>query len=300
MAKLCGCKGIRTCLLCEKEFGIKPRGPASLTDPRETHIYCPLCNLAWRGYDMNAWKTHPHHEGTPFSLPGVFLLVSIPQPDFLTQEEADALMEGMDALPWSTSQSGRSKQNFGPKCNFKKQKLKLGSFQGFPSFSEFVQEKLSSVPLLSNFKTVEQCNMEYDPNRGACIEPHVDDCWVWGERVVTLNVIGDAVLTVTPYCGDRSKYNLNWRTDYNPLTSEVKNNTIEKTQAVIRIPLLARSLVVLTGAARYDWEHSVLREDVRERRVCIAYREFTPWFLPGGRFYEEVGKDVLQAACNFF
>lgn len=38
---------------------------------------------------------------------------------------------------------------------------------------------------------------------------------------------------------------------------------------------------MLYGPARYQFEHSVLREDVQERRVCIAYREFTPMYITG-------------------
>lgn len=41
------------------------------------------------------------------------------------------------------------------------------------------------------------------------------------------------------------------------------------------------SLIVLYGPARYQFEHAVLREDVDERRVCIAYREFTPMYIDG-------------------
>lgn len=40
-----------------------------------------------------------------------------------------------------------------------------------------------------------------------------------------------------------------------------------------------RSLIVLYGPARYQWEHCVLREDIVGRRVCVAYREFTPPYL---------------------
>lgn len=97
-------------------------------------------------------------------------------------------------------------QNFGPKTNFKKRKLRLGEFDGFPAFSKFVQKKLIEVPLLEGFQTIEQCSLEYDPLRGASIDPHIDDCWVWGERVVTVNCLSDSVLTMNKY--DSLKYNL--------------------------------------------------------------------------------------------
>ncbi|KAJ3650728.1 hypothetical protein Zmor_016810 [Zophobas morio] len=43
------------------------------------------------------------------------------QLDFLTTHEEEELMTGIDGLPWDLSQSGRRKQNFGPKCNFQEE-----------------------------------------------------------------------------------------------------------------------------------------------------------------------------------
>lgn len=76
-------------------------------------------------------------------------------------------------------------------------KLALGTFEGFPAFTSGVQNKFESEPLLRDFKTVEQCSLEYDNSKGASIDPHIDDCWVWGERVVTVNCLGDSVLTLS-------------------------------------------------------------------------------------------------------
>jgi alkylated DNA repair protein alkB family protein 4 len=42
---------------------------------------------------------------------------------------------------------------------------------------------------------------------------------------------------------------------------------------VIRVPLPRRSLLVLTGELRYQWEHAILRKDINTRRIVIAYRE---------------------------
>ncbi len=65
---------------------------------------------------------------------------------------------------------------------------------------------------------------------------------------------------------------------------------------VIRIPMPVLSLIVLYGPARYQFEHCVLRDDITHRRVCIAYREFTPFYLCDGEKYENAGKDVLDKA----
>uniref|UniRef100_A0A1B6CU01 Uncharacterized protein n=1 Tax=Clastoptera arizonana TaxID=38151 RepID=A0A1B6CU01_9HEMI len=186
-------------------------------------------------------------------------------------------------------------QNFGPKCNFKKRKLQLGNFKGFPKSTKFVQDKFSSVELLKDYQTIEQCSLEYDPLRGASIDPHIDDCWIWGERIVTVNLLADSVLTLTPYKGDTKKYNLDCCSKgYKDNVSDAFHSDI-----TVRIPMPSRSLIVLYGQARYCWEHMVLRQDIRERRVCLAYREFTPPYLPSGELFEK-SKTVLQHAKEFF
>lgn len=202
-------------------------------------------------------------------------------------------------------------QNFGPKTNFKKMKLALGAFRGFPSFSAFVQEKFKTRSILADFQSIEQCSLEYEASKGASIDPHIDDCWIWGERVVTVNCLSDSVLTLSMYRGDTQRYNLS-------LVEHYRNHLIEDLldsetlsaydEAVIRLPMPSRSLMVLYGPPRYQWEHSVLREDIVGRRVCVAYREFTPPYLcestdgaNGIRVDElEKGHKVMQQSTQFW
>lgn len=234
--------------------------------------------------------------------------------------------------------------------------MKLGDFNGFPSFSKFVQDKFQDVPLLKvhglffavsilavplstlsllymwyflfqGYFTVEQCSLEYEASKGASIDRHIDDCWVWGERIVTVNLLSDSVLTMTPYYGEEWRYNLPLVSTYNRILNhqgEVVNSQIKAIanggnpeinnlhnlvgdefprstpkDIVVRIPMPRRSLLVIYGSPRYDWEHRVLREDVHGRRTCIAYREFTPPFLPGGQLYNE-SEEVLKTGNNFW
>lgn len=199
-------------------------------------------------------------------------------------------------------------------------KLAAGNFCGFPEFSKFVQEKLQTVPLLNTFQTIEQCSLEYDPSVGASIDPHIDDCWIWGERVVTVNCLSDSVLTLSllvinmllwylcykknnyfRYNGDRKRYNLQLVDEYkSALMSDLEDDGQLKekfSNIVIRVPMPRRSLIILYGSARYQWEHSVLREDILSRRVCIAYREFTQPYLEAA---SERGSYVLSQAKLFW
>lgn len=162
-------------------------------------------------------------------------------------------------------------QDYGPKVNFKHQKVKLGSFNGLPPFSKPLIERMhQSVPELCHFVPVELCTLEYSPKRGSAIDPHLDDEWLWGERLVTLNLLSSTILTFSNP----------------PLTVEVL------------VPLPRRALTVVSGPARHMWLHSIQRQHIVSRRVGITMRELSCDFLPGGK-EEEMGKQVLEIAMDF-
>ncbi|KAK9878647.1 hypothetical protein WA026_023098 [Henosepilachna vigintioctopunctata] len=299
----CGCKGYRTCLICEEKYGIEKEN--SYLKQRPSYVYCMHCNKCYQGWNIDLYNQHPNHIGDSLNFPGVYI-----QLNFITEKEEDYLIQNIDSISWDSSQSGRRKQNYGPKCNFKRQKIKLGNFMGFPLFSEFVQKKFEQVPIMKNFYTIEQCSLEYDPKTGASIDPHIDDCWVWGERIVTVNLNSDSVLTMTRN-EKTSRYNLACVRNYPAILDKngIYNQSLDSflvnsptdtfEYPVVRIPMPRRSLLIMYGAARYEWEHQILREDIVERRICLAYREFTPSFLEGSSNYN-IGKEILNKAKIFF
>lgn len=245
----CGCKGCRSCLICETYYGANVLKDTRTLNKDKGYVYCPLCDKAWSGWDIDLYKQHPNHEGTSIDYPGVYIKL-----DFISADEEEELVKNIDEVPWDVSQSGRRKQNYGPKTNFKKQKIVLGKFEGFPLFSKFLQDRFRSIDLLEGYEVIEQCSLEYDPSKGASIDPHIDDCWVWGERIVTVNCLSDSALTMTPYKGDMKKYNLFCADKYPPLVEsdgslnlecEYKGTSMLKfckpvkdMDVIIRIPLI--------------------------------------------------------------
>ncbi len=304
----CGCKSFRTCFVCEKAFGL-----SSTSDEATTRF-----ESFERVFTFDPESGFIVNDNEEIFMPGIKLIK-----DFITQDEEAELIADLDALPWDASQSGRRKQNFGPKANFKKRKTKVGAFTGFPKCTEFAQRRFESVAALDGYRTVEQCSIEYRPETGACIEPHIDDCWIWGERIVQLNLLSDSYLTCLPYIPktpEKPKYNLQDLDNFPRILDDAGNvvfNPFRKDDdsdskpyrrkdgvgllnAAVRIPLPRRSLLIFFGEPRYDWEHCILRQDIKERRVVIAYRELTPPYLPNGRFYDIIGKDILNQASIFW
>ncbi|XP_055462589.1 alpha-ketoglutarate-dependent dioxygenase alkB homolog 4 isoform X1 [Psammomys obesus] len=283
----CGCKGIRTCLICERQLQRDP--PWQLTPQKKYHfLYCPDTGWAMGAEDSD-------FEGWAFPFPGVTLIKG-----FVTPEEEAEMVRLMDNDPWKLSQSGRRKQDYGPKVNFRKQKLRMAGFQGLPRFSQKVVQRMGLYPGLEDFQPVEQCNLDYSPERGSAIDPHLDDAWLWGERLVTLNLLSATVVSMASEAP--GSLLLSSDPSVGPDTSEgnimTPSRTVSCQEVEVAISVPCRSLLMLTGPARHQWTHAIHRRHIKARRVCITFRELSGAFLPGGQ-QEEVGQELLRAALSF-
>ena len=274
----CGCSGLRSCLICEsyRSDPFLSAQTALVEDDGDsrTFTFCAECGT-------KAWLNLPHHsshtaadETRCIIIRGIDLFEEVISPE----EEADIVAK-MDASDWVNSQSGRRKQDYGPRVNFKKKKLNSGSFKGLPAYVRGVWERMQQdLKVLSNFMPIELCNLEYDQSRGSSIDPHFDDFWVWGERLVTLNYLSDTTLTLTRPQG----------TECDALR-----------EVEVRIRMRRRSLLVLSSDARTEWMHCIKREDIRGRRIATTWRELSPEFLPGGERYERVGRQILTIGSKY-
>lgn len=163
-------------------------------------------------------------------------------------EEAGILKE-IEAWPWEPSQSGRWKQDFGPRANFKRQLIKVpDTFQGLPRYGhELLKRVVGRNAALEGFQPVECLLLRYEEERGANHDFHVDDTWLWGERIVGVTLGSPTVFTL-----------------YDPAS-----------HLAVRVPLPQRSAYLISGSARYEWQHGILAEDIRGVRTAITFRELT-------------------------
>lgn len=301
----CGCKGIRSCLLCEDGVS-KGAPPPPVTRQKKTFTFNPKESVAL-GLESTEFS------GWAFPFPGVYLIQ-----DFVTENEERELVCLMDQDEWKSSQSGRRKQDFGPKVNFKKRKLKVGNFTGLPSFSKALWQRMKPHTVLEGFLPVEQCNLDYNSERGSAIDPHFDDSWLWGERLVSLNLLSSTVLTMTcdslisvplmpieshgaepnniTHCNSTELTNSAFQG--NAAIDKRHPKTIHLNDVEVALHLPQRSLIVLYGEARHRWKHAILREHITHRRVCSTFRELSAEFHLGGK-EENLGQMLLQIALAF-
>lgn len=80
--------------------------------------------------------------------------------------------------------------------------------------------------------------------------------WLWGDRLVTVNLLSNTYLTLTP--------------------GKEIIDTVGQCQ--ILIPMERYSLLVLSSTARYKWMHSIKKEHIAELRWAITLREASDEF----------------------
>lgn len=189
--------------------------------------------------------------------------------EFCSEEESRQWLCAIDAGVFVPAQSGKAKQHFGAKVNFKRRRLSSDGFQGLPGYVHDVEARVARyvasgaangdldpalVAAFGAFEATDAFVLRYEERRGSNLDLHIDDPWAYGEGIVGVSLESDSVLTFVP--GARGGGN-------RPLRG-------------IRVPLPARSAVLLFGDARYAWEHAILSEDVRGRRTSLTLRTLAP------------------------
>ncbi|GAU90878.1 hypothetical protein RvY_03236 [Ramazzottius varieornatus] len=324
MPKSCACRGIRRCAVCKhlarsafppeaqlvfadaRRFGDlrAATNPSSGDGQKDTsdaqpevkfYDYCFRCQhafpasqttteiqrkensmaAAFRAYSASSVECGEEHAGDPaktnaFPLGQIFLTS-----DFITAAEEQELMKQIDERFWVPSQSGRRKQDYGPKVNFKRRKVQLvKEFCGLPDYSSSLLCRMLTHPQLRDFQCVELCNLEYVPERASSIDAHIDDEWLWGERLVTINLGDDTYLTLSPLQPKA----------FFPIPA-------------VRVALPRRSLFVMAGEARHQWQHAIHPEDIHSRRIAMTFRELSAEFLTGAQ--SDMGRAILRTAQSF-
>ena len=166
-----------------------------------------------------------------------------------TQQETD-LVNHIDANPWLTSLKRRV-QHYGYIYDYKRRTVDASMYLGnLPTWLTPLTEKMHTDKF---FPAVpDQCIVnEYEPGQG--ISPHVDCEPCFGDVIASLTLLSGCVMQF---------------------------DHVEESKRV-SLYLPPRSLVILTGEARYKWKHSIparLTDKVhdttirRDRRISVTCR----------------------------
>lgn len=285
----CVCSGIRNCAICapdqvEQERQIEQQS----LDTNQVYIYCIKCNrcnllngagkqfleaflnqLTSESKACQCQEPTASENNQQLHIDGIYI-----QNNFIAEQEETDLFTEINESKWIESQSGRFKQDYGPKANFNRKKLKCSTFTGLPFYSKYLIDRLRRVQSLGDFVPVELCNLRYEVKRAACIDPHYDDKWLWGDRLITINLLANTILTLTPGC------------DEGPVGSEVL------------LPLARRSVISLSGQARYKWLHAIKKSHVKATRQAVTIRELSAEFKDADR-QGKLGQDIERLALTY-
>lgn len=171
-------------------------------------------------------------------------------PDFITAEEEQSLLENIDSECWLTDLKRRV-QHYGYKYDYKARTVTGDAYLGpLPAWLKPVAQKLTDDQVFPALPDQAIVN-EYEPGQG--ISPHIDCVPCFDDVIASLSLGSPCVMQFAhPQSGEKQE-----------------------------ILLQERSLIVITGEARYEWTHSIpaRKADIingfklnRTRRVSLTFR----------------------------
>jgi len=172
-------------------------------------------------------------------------------PDYINLDEQNQLLNAIDQQEWSTKLKRRV-QHYGYRYDYKNGSLASSKYLGsLPDWAQSIASRLYDDGLTPKLFDQVIVN-EYEPGQG--ITNHIDCIPCFGNTIISLSLGSSCVMDFT------------------------HSQTKEKASLL----LYPGSLVVMQGAARYDWEHGIAarkkdkykdRGIVRSRRVSMTFRE---------------------------
>uniref|UniRef100_A0A914QWQ6 Uncharacterized protein n=1 Tax=Panagrolaimus davidi TaxID=227884 RepID=A0A914QWQ6_9BILA len=278
----CACKGIRFCASCINSERVKNLTSENVNQnftDYQTYVFNPADQKCYSSPNLSTnssvtdiqkhseWLQQQSPDALTniesFQINGLLIL-----DNFLSEEEEEKLVKDIELTPWALSQSGRRKQDYGPKVNFKHKKVKCDRFIGVPEYADQLLKRMSekSNGVLSSYQPFELCNLEYEPSRLSAIELHQDDMWIWGNRLISLNLLSDSVMTY-------------------------ENSKLKK---IVFVFMQRRFLLSMFDEARYQWRHGIFSHHIIGRRIALTMREPAKAFQVGGELYEKYGKELIE------
>lgn len=181
-----------------------------------------------------------------FNIPGLTYLA-----DIITPDDEKRLISIIDEHPWITDLKRRV-QHYGYRYDYRARRVEPTMYLGaLPEWAQAVAEKLHADHWIEVVPDQLIIN-EYHPGQG--IARHVDCIPCFGDVILSLSLGSACVMTFTEL----------------------------KTKIEIPVLLEPRSLVVMTGESRYNWQHGIAARmtDVyegqtiqRQRRLSLTFRK---------------------------
>lgn len=194
---------------------------------------------------MERTISHPTTLASGDLIPGLTYI-----PNYLLPEEQDQLLAIIDQQPWLTTLKRRV-QHYGYRYDYTRRVIDSSLFLGpLPVWAAHLAQRLHQNGFAPHIPDQLIVN-EYEPGQG--IASHIDCTPCFGDTILSISLGSACIMLFT------------------------------HTRSKVQLPLLMepRSLLILTGEARYAWKHGIppRKMDVyqgqrieRQRRVSLTFR----------------------------
>ncbi|KAM5573817.1 alkylated DNA repair protein ALKBH8 [Rosa sericea] len=208
------------------------------------------------------------------NIPGLYLFH-----DFVTAKEEEELLAAVDERPWKNL-AKRRVQHYGYEFCYETRNVDSKKNLGeFPAFVSPILERISMLPKLEDVETIalDQLTVnEYPPGVG--LSPHIDTHSAFEGLIFSLSLAGPCIMEFRRYFeGDRPPRTSS-SIDIETENSENNSNFLRRA-----IYLPPRSLLLLSGEARYAWHHYIPHHKIDKvkdsvirrgsRRVSFTFRK---------------------------
>ncbi|GAB2272895.1 Alkylated DNA repair protein alkB 8 [Dionaea muscipula] len=207
------------------------------------------------------------------NIPGAYLYH-----DFITSDEEEELLAAVDARPWICL-SKRRVQHYGYEFCYQTRNVDTKRYLGeLPTFVSPVLERISACCQLDGAAdiTLDQLTVNEYPS-GVGLSPHIDTHSAFEDAIFSLSLAGPCIMELRRY--DEGMSGLEF--DSGVISMEKLKNCSKSLRRAIFLP--PRSLLILSGEARYAWHHyiphhkvDVVKDSVirrSSRRVSLTFRK---------------------------
>ncbi|KAF3498297.1 hypothetical protein DY000_02053467 [Brassica cretica] len=184
--------------------------------------------------------------GSDLNIPGLFLL-----PDFVTAEEEQQLLAAVDTQPW-IGLAKRRVQHYGYEFCYGTRNVDTKNRLGeLPPFVSPILQRISLFP-----------NLDYDPASlnldqltvneypsGVGLSPHIDTHSAFEDCIFSLSLAGPCIMEFRRYSAST------WKVASTSTDEEEKPDTSTCIKKALYLP--PRSMLLLSGEARYAWNHYI-------------------------------------------
>ncbi|KFK44933.1 hypothetical protein AALP_AA1G321700 [Arabis alpina] len=193
------------------------------------------------------------------NIPGLFLVH-----DFVSVEEEQELLAAVDTRPW-IGLAKRRVQHYGYEFCYGTRnvdtKKKLGEL---PLFVSTILERISLFPNLDNDPaslSLDQLTVNEYPS-GVGLSPHIDTHSAFEDCIFSLSLAGPCIMEFRRYSVST------WKVDSNTDAEKSSNSSCIK-KALYLPP---RSMLLLSGEARYAWNHYIPHHKIDKVKEKVIRR----------------------------